>query len=54
MATGIGNVIVGGSTIKGGIEESNGSQLAQGAAATAHQATDTLVTTAVKSLGTEL
>lgn len=31
MTTGIGNVIVGGSTIKGGIEESNGSQLAQGA-----------------------
>lgn len=54
MAGNGGNVVVGGSTVKGGIDENNGLQLAQGATATAHQTTDALVTMAVKSLGTEL
>lgn len=46
MAGNIGNVVVGGSTVKGGIDENNGLQLAQGVAAVAHEATDTIVTTA--------
>ncbi|WP_157073941.1 hypothetical protein [Moraxella oblonga] len=32
MGTGIENVIIGGSTIKDGVDKNNGSQLAQGAA----------------------
>lgn len=54
MGTGIGNVIVGGSTIKGGVEDNNGFQVAQGATATAHQGLDTVVTTAenLKHYGT--